>query len=507
MSTERFAAVVAWTEEVRRIGAAWAQQQETYHAVADALESLRRTHEPSVDMGAAGERMGVKEKEAAFPPAARATPSSVLSHAVYEAHISASTRSKGCRAPSTVAEETTAPAEQEPDARSAHVERMLQEARLLRATQNTGRLRATRPEPLSSRVPLDPGAVKKSHARAPAPHAQHAASRPPVTVAPGPKHGSAYEASNAVDETLDVPMAGESDALERILRQAREIAALNQVHEATADTVHAGRAQRQGLRGKGASGGQTVGVRSARAAPTAGPALPATSAQHVKPGGHAGKPLRPFNTQDRKERGLSQSKDEAAKTTEERPEAAQVTQVRHTSGSMTGAAGTNTSLAVKTPKAAAAHTPKANATMDAEVQGDGRGEPAGETGAREVGCETEAIPGSSASMTDAGHSCATREVCEQDTWHAFVAALDDGADFGPGFRPSLMRAEVVSARRRTARARRVNVALRYLGFRGQATKLTVSNTATAICSRKTSTRCLCSREHKQAIFVLSGAQQ
>ena len=113
-----------------------------------------------------------------------------------------------------------------------------------------------------------------------------------------------------------------------------------------------------------------------------------------------------------------------------------------------------------------------------------------------MGCETEAIPGSSASMTDAGHSCATREVCEQDTWHAFVAALDDGADFGPGFRPSLMRAEVVSARRRTARARRVNVALRYLGFRGQATKLTVSNTATAICSRNTSTRCLCSREHK-----------
>ena len=162
---------------------------------------------------------------------------------------------------------------------------------------------------------------------------------------------------------------------------------------------------------------------------------------HVKPGGHAGKPLRPFNTQDRKERDLSQSKDEEAKTSEDRPERAQVTQVRHTSGSMTGAAGN--SLSVLTPKAAAAHTPKADATRDAEVQGDGREEPAGETGAREVGCETEAIPSSSASMTNAGSSCAAREVCEQDTWHAFVAALDDGADFGPCFRPSLMRAEVV----------------------------------------------------------------
>jgi len=442
MTELRFAAVVAWTEEVRRIGAACAQQQETYHAVADTLESLRRTHEPSVDMGAAAARTGVQEKEAAFPPAARATPSSVLAHAAYEAHIPASTRSKGSRVPSTVAEETKVPSEQE-DARSAHVERMLEEARLLRTTQTTGRLRDTRPEPLSSRVPLDPGAVKKSHARAPAPHAQHAAARPPVTVAPGQKHGSAYEASNTVDETLDVLVAGESDALVRILRQAREIAALNDVQEATTDAVHAGHEKRQGLRGKCASGGQTVGVRSARAAPTAAPTLPATSAPHVKPCSHAGKPLRPFNTQDRKERGLSQSKYEAAKTRGERPEEAQVTQARHTSGSMTDAAGTTASLAIQTPKAAAAHKPKADATRDAEVQGGGRGEPAGETGARELECETEAIPSSSASMTNAGSSCAAREVREQDTWHAFVAALDDGADFGPCFRPSLMRTEVV----------------------------------------------------------------
>ncbi len=437
MATEkRVAAVAEWTEQVRRIGVHAAQQQETYHAVADALESLRRMHEPSADSGG---RTSAPEKEAAFPPAARAPPSSVLAHAAYQPQVSASTRDRGARAPSIVAEEPEASSEREPDARSAHVERMLEEARLLRTTQVTGRLRGAKYEALGSRAPRNPGAVaagcgKKSQARAQAPNAPLAASagRQPVTAASGLQSGSTSDGTNVAEgpgKTVDVLVPGESDALERILRQAREIAPLNNVQEATADAMHERRAQRQGMRAKGASGSQALGGRGARGASTDSPALPsAAAAPQVKFGDLASKPLRPSNPQDRKERGPSQSRDEAAKTSTERAEGPQVTQARRASDSLPPA---------RTPTAA--H----NASPD--VQGAAGGERTGEIEAFDVGGEAEVQFGSSTSKANNGSStsAAAREASEREAWLAFVATLDAGADLGPSFRPSKMRTEVV----------------------------------------------------------------
>jgi len=441
MATEKRAAAVAeWTEQVRRIGVQAAQQQDTYRAVADALESLRGVHEPSANSGG---RSSAPEKEAAFPPAARAPPSAVLAHAAYQPQVPASTRDRVRRAPGTVADEHQAsPSEREPDARSAHVERMLEEARLLRTTQTTGGLRGTKHEALGSRAPRDPGAVaagcsKKSQARAQAINAQieSSAGRQPVAAASGQQGGSTSDGTNVAerpDETVDVLVPEANDALERILQQAREIAPLNNVQEASADAMRAGRAQRQGVRAKGASGGQTLGGRGARGASTDSPALPAApAAPQAKSGDPASKPLRPSNTQDRKERVPLHSRDEAATTLTERAEGAQVTQARRASDSLPHA---------RAPQAA-------NNARGADVQGGAGRDRTGKTEARDVGGEAEVQPGSSTSkgnnVVGSSTSSPAREACEREAWLAFVGALDAGADLGPSFRPSTMRTEVV----------------------------------------------------------------
>ena len=252
-------------------------------------------------------------------------------------------------------------------------------------------------------------------------------------MASGQKRGSTSDDANAAerpDEMADVLVPGESDALERILRQAREIAPLNIVQEATAD-AKAGRAQRQGVRAKGASSGQVAGGRGARGASLDSPALPAASAApHVKSGAVASKPLRPSNTEDRKERGPSQSTDEAAKASTEGTEGAQVTEVRCARDSLPPA-----------------RTPKAVNARGADVQRGGGGERIGDTEAQNAGGEAEVQPGSSTSKAN-NNSCSTssgaREASEREAWLAFVAALDAGADLGPSFRPSATRTEVVS---------------------------------------------------------------
>ena len=69
----RLQALADFTDEVRRIGAHVAERQEAYAAIADSLGSLQRRG------SAAG-----PESEAAFPPEARAPPSSVLAQAAYQ---------------------------------------------------------------------------------------------------------------------------------------------------------------------------------------------------------------------------------------------------------------------------------------------------------------------------------------------------------------------------------------------------------------------------------------
>ena len=76
----RVAAIVQWTEGVRRLSDQAAQQQQNYATVADALHRLRAACGGGTRVPA-----GAGEKEASFPPAARAPPSATLLHTAYQA--------------------------------------------------------------------------------------------------------------------------------------------------------------------------------------------------------------------------------------------------------------------------------------------------------------------------------------------------------------------------------------------------------------------------------------
>ena len=255
---KRVEAITSWTDEVRRIGAHIAQKKKVYGAVVVSLERLRLCakggmQECSSEQAKTSADDYREEKEADILPVARVPPSASLIHAVYHvtssdrssssaAHRSASARihaahtrgkpskvSAEAEGPETNSDVTAIPQQKE------QLVRVLEEARLLRATLPANRLRSLKPEAPASRTPLEPrdrgvGVMAKSF-----------------------QVPDANGVLNAGEREAD---AGSIDALDRILQQAREIAPLNNLTEAPADRakasdrVKAAANQRQSTQGK-----------------------------------------------------------------------------------------------------------------------------------------------------------------------------------------------------------------------------------------------------------------
>ena len=267
MSSGRVEAIANWTDEVRKIGAQVAQQQRTYAAVADALERLRPAREASADTA----------PEAAFPPAARVPPSAVLCAAAYQTPDRSSANSASHPTPparSLPGTKTGPTAADGPDERGAALEavsavaeqdeqlaRVLEEARLLRGTQAAGRGCATKPKAPAAAVPRD--ARKNRLVAGGQGMPQPATTRPPMSAASAARRisGTGGVPTARPEESLNVLGAGESDALDRILLQAREIAPLNEMKRSAGLDA---RTQRQAFNAK-----EPVGMRASARGPMA----------------------------------------------------------------------------------------------------------------------------------------------------------------------------------------------------------------------------------------------
>ena len=265
MSSGRVEAILNWTDEVRKIGAQVAQQQRTYAAVADALERLRPAREASADTA----------PEAAFPPAARVPPSAVLCAAAYQTpdHSSANSASHPTPPARSLPGTKTGPTAAGPDKRGAalgavsavaeqdeQLARVLEEARLLRGTQAAGR-GCAKPKAPGAAVPRDAGKTRLVAGGQGMP--QPATTRPPMSAATAARRisGTGGVPAARPEESLNVLGAGESDALDRILLQAREIAPLNEMKRAAGLDA---RTQRQAFNAK-----EPVGMRASARGPMA----------------------------------------------------------------------------------------------------------------------------------------------------------------------------------------------------------------------------------------------
>ena len=312
ITSERVEAIEAWVQEVRRFGEHMAEQQRVYAALNDALERLH--HAPGVHART--------EREAAFPPAARAPASAALAHTIYQPSVSVSKLGKDVRKPAADSEPnalgqgsgTRATSSVEEDAQLAKV---LEEARSLRSTQAIDHRYASKSSSAGSRPPRD---IRNSDAasamsrkvRGTQSDKESESSRRPIPPTAPAKHQNSgidnVHVASSPAKSLGELEAGESDALDRILRQAREIAALNDIAEAPAGHLHSLSARQQGAQLKGTADARTVKGRP-----------PAASSTRTRPSATdgsgsmgAGKLLQQPSAQGRKTRGSSLSREAAA---------------------------------------------------------------------------------------------------------------------------------------------------------------------------------------------------
>ena len=275
MTEARVEALVAFTEEVRRLGSHVAQRQEQYAAAADSLERLRH-------------RRGVpSESEAALPPAARAPPSSALMHAAYQVRppqalpnwdmrgssvppLAGAPASRGKHGgEEKAAAEPRAEAAEESDAESEQdrqLAKILEEARLLRTTRSPAKMDTASARPEARAGAADPatGMAAKAKTVASAPYCSQQAKshQAPAVHLAGSRVGSSVNATVEKDLGLEVLGASQNDALERILQQAREIAPLNDMGESIS-----GYAKVQPARGSVAHSAQHPNPKVARGTP------------------------------------------------------------------------------------------------------------------------------------------------------------------------------------------------------------------------------------------------
>ena len=273
----RVDAIVQWTEGVWRLSDQAAQQHQNYATVADALHRFRAACGGGTRVPAAG----AGEKEASFPPAARAPPSATLLHTAYQApsltggtggggarkhasqHSGACSVAGGPSAALTSAEfnqmnsETTVAVDtaSKQDERLAKV---LGEARVLRKGAR-GVAHAARPAPLRG--------ATRPNARASSSHGAISAvarNSEPVAKAQGVPLASRTAArvgasdARAVKSVSDAELPeletdDNDDVLDRILQQARDIAPLNEspATPARGPKVHSSKSGSDAIGGKG----------------------------------------------------------------------------------------------------------------------------------------------------------------------------------------------------------------------------------------------------------------
>ena len=283
----RLDAVLAFTQEVRRLASHVAQRQENYAAVAKSLERLR--HQSAAE----GRGMPV-DAGPGFPSAARAPPSSALMHAAYHSRqqdvtpirtvsgcsalppaSDPASRSKHGRERNAHAHDLTDAVDRAESEQEIQLAKMLEEARMLRMTRSPVKTGAASARPgaragasdhaagKADKMPSDPGVLNCSK--------QDTRLHTRALLSKDSREGATLKVTDEENQGHDLLGAGANDALERILQQAREIAPLNEMGEVISGaTLHQERGSKKHSTKQQISKVARVGTQAATVATSAG---------------------------------------------------------------------------------------------------------------------------------------------------------------------------------------------------------------------------------------------